>query len=210
MTAAQLCDKVAGAPVAHSEEQRTFNPRVRRSKLRGGTTRLTVDQLPEKMRARVRLELCPVRDLDPFCWIWTGTHLPRGYGLFSHRGKSQLTHRLSYTLLIGPIPDGLQIDHLCRVHPCLNPAHLEPVTNLENALRSDRATRTHCIRNHPLSGDNLIVKKPGDRGRRACRTCNRAKTAESTARRRQRLVVERLAQLKADRAKIRRILRGAA
>lgn len=170
---------------------------------------MNVDQLPGRIHARIVFRAAPAdRPVTGPCWIWTGGDNGKGYGLVSYQGRQQSTHRLAYTLLVGPIPDGLQIDHLCRVHPCCNPGHMEPVTNLENSLRSDRATRTECIRKHPLSGDNLIIKKPGERGRRRCRTCYVMKTREATERKRLRRSAERDAKLDAERERIRRILRG--
>jgi hypothetical protein len=84
------------------------------------------------------------------CWLWTGS-LSRGYGRVRDRrsGKSVPVHRIAYELLVGPIPDGLTIDHLCRVRCCVNPTHLQPVTNRENILRGNgpaalSARRTSC------------------------------------------------------------------
>jgi hypothetical protein len=69
------------------------------------------------------------------CWLWTGT-LHRGYGHFSvSRGVTKYAHRIAYELTIGPIPDGLELDHLCRNKVCVNPQHLEPVTKTENLQR---------------------------------------------------------------------------
>ena len=68
------------------------------------------------------------------CWLWTGATM-EGYGQFSYAGQSQLAHRLAYTELVGPIPGGMTLDHLCRTRACVNPLHLEPVTNRENILR---------------------------------------------------------------------------
>ena len=78
-------------------------------------------------------------DLGP-CWLWTGTKLPKGYGSFYYlAGRRAYAHRFAYELLVGPIPaDRPQIDHLCRVTSCVNPTHLEPVTNRENTLRGLR------------------------------------------------------------------------
>lgn len=110
------------------------------------------------------------------CWLWTAATAV-GYGHFSwgpHSARKQVkAHRLAYELLVGPIPDGLTIDHLCRVTRCVNPAHLEPVTMRVNTLRgygpsAINARRTRCIRGHRLSGDNLIIDWAG---RRQCRTC---------------------------------------
>jgi hypothetical protein len=134
----------------------------------------TIDQLPTKMRSSIALELCPVADLDGFCWAWTGGRTTGGYGLVAiDSPKRHYVHRLSYTILVGPIPPGLQIDHLCRNRRCCNPRHLEPVTNHVNTLRGEKAQKTHCVHGHPLSGDNLIWTNNGpDRPRtRKCRTC---------------------------------------
>lgn len=69
------------------------------------------------------------------CWIWRGAHLPEGYGMIRVGGKTLTTHSVSYTEWQGPIPAGLQIDHLCRVTVCCNPEHLEAVTCKENRRR---------------------------------------------------------------------------
>lgn len=102
------------------------------------------------------------------CWLWTGTKCPRGYGSFWH-GKGRIkAHRWSYEFHVGPIPQGLQLDHLCRNPSCVRPDHLEPVTARENTLRSSGITAsfaraTHCVRGHELS----IVG-----ARRRCLTCS--------------------------------------
>lgn len=111
------------------------------------------------------------------CWFWTGTRYPNGYGKFhlgGKNGKGIGAHRFAYELLVGPIPDGLTLDHLCRNPPCVNPAHLEPVTQRENTLRGTgfiarQAAQTHCKRGHPLSGENLAIEGAGYRRCRACR-----------------------------------------
>jgi hypothetical protein len=105
------------------------------------------------------------------CWLWTGTLAGGGYGWFLADGKSTPAHRWAYEYLVGPIPDGLDIDHLCRVRRCVNPDHLEPVTRIENVRRGYSSThqrvKTHCPQGHPYVGWNLLV----DHGRRRCRTC---------------------------------------
>lgn len=83
-------------------------------------------------------------------------------------------HRFAYERLVGLIPEGLQLDHLCRVPYCVNPAHLEPVTSRENTMRglnfaAVNAKKTHCLRGHLLSGDNLMTTPSYDG--RLCRTC---------------------------------------
>ena len=112
------------------------------------------------------------------CWEWTGNTFSNGYGCI-HGGRDAgqkfnlLAHRVAYELTVGPIPEGLTLDHLCRNILCVNPAHLEPVTIRENVLRGDgvsaRAAKvTHCPQGHPYSGDNLHVRPDGSRHCRAC------------------------------------------
>lgn len=103
------------------------------------------------------------------CWVWTDA-ARAGYGFLLVNGKKQMAHRVSYELHVGPIPEGLQIDHLCRNKLCVNPTHLEPVTQRENILRSDNmaarwARRTEC---HVCGGE---LKWRGDR--RYCVECER-------------------------------------
>ena len=73
------------------------------------------------------------------CWVWTGTRQRNGYGSFGVKGRTLRAHRWSYEFYVGPIPAGLQIDHLCRVRNCVNPEHLEPVTHAENMRRAREA-----------------------------------------------------------------------
>lgn len=127
--------------------------------------------LPPNMAAKITVELCPVAGLDGFCWTWTGALNSRGYGCVGVNGKSQLSHRVAYTRRHGPIPAGLQIDHLCGNKRCCNPDHLEAVTARTNMARTDRVTKTRCIAGHPLRGDNLILKRAGRYTIRNCRTC---------------------------------------
>lgn len=111
------------------------------------------------------------------CWIWTGT-TSDGYGRFAPvHSQSALAHRFAYELVIGPIPEGLELDHLCRVRNCVNPAHLEPVTSRENILRGNtlparNAAKTHCDNGHPFDEDNTYIYPNGRH--RECRTCRRA------------------------------------
>jgi hypothetical protein len=99
----------------------------------------------------------------------------------------QLAHRVSYELLVGPIPQGLQLDHLCRNRRCINPAHLEPVTSRENTMRGEtvaaaNASRDHCPSGHPYSDSNTIALGKGGRKCRECdRTRGRARDAEIRA-----------------------------
>lgn len=117
-------------------------------------------------------------DITPGCWLWKASRYSTGYGCLMNKGGSWLAHRISYELNVGPIPEGLELDHLCRVRGCVNPAHLEPVTHRENGLRGVgqgalNARKTDCKRGHPLSGDNLYMQN----GTRQCVTCRRARDA---------------------------------
>lgn len=110
------------------------------------------------------------------CWEWSGYRQKYGYGRTSLHGKRVLAHRAVYEMLRGPIPDALPLDHLCRNPPCCNPNHLEPVTHRVNILRGEafsatNARKTHCMRGHPLWGENLYVIP--STGGRVCRTCRR-------------------------------------
>lgn len=106
------------------------------------------------------------------CWNWQGAKV-YGYGYISSGAEKSMrqsrTHRVAYELLIGPIPEGLELDHLCRNRACCNPDHLEPVTHAVNAQR--RPQQTHCVKGHELTPENVRVRK--DRGTRECRICIR-------------------------------------
>ena len=106
------------------------------------------------------------------CWRWTGAHSIKGYGYFGTPEGTAQAHRWIYQQLVGPIPPGLTIDHLCRVRDCMNPAHMEPVSRGENVLRGNghsaqNARKAVCKRGHPFTGDNLYPKNR----RRHCRAC---------------------------------------
>lgn len=111
------------------------------------------------------------------CWVWTAGRDAKGYGRVRWNGENRLAYRVAWQLLVGPVPDGLQIDHLCRNPACCNPAHLEPVTMQENIRRGkpNNATRWatihECTRGHPYTVENLYVSPT--LGQRVCRTCMR-------------------------------------
>ena len=115
------------------------------------------------------------------CWLWTASIKPQGYGEMRVDGVNCYAHRISYEHHKGPIPEGYQIDHLCRVRHCVNPDHLEAVTQAENIRRAPNYNRakTHCQYGHPYSGDNLYVL---GNGWRYCRECQRRYRRESVAR----------------------------
>ncbi len=124
----------------------------------------------------------------PFgCAIWTGERAGSGYGVLYVAGRRTMVHRVAYEAMVGPIPDGMLIDHACHnrdlsclggwqcLHRrCLNPFHLEPVTSQENTLRSHltlagkNARKTHCYQGHEFTPENTRFLASG---RRACRVC---------------------------------------
>lgn len=120
------------------------------------------------------------------CWLWAGALDGKGYSLMYAQGKNRRAHRVSYEQQKGPIPDGLEIDHLCRTRCCVNPDHLEAVTHAENIRRGDYSGNgknrswyvppTHCKRGHLLNGENLHVNR---KGARVCITCRRMHDREA-------------------------------
>ena len=111
------------------------------------------------------------------CWLWTAAISDTGYGSIWNGDRIVNVHKWAYEHFVGPVAEGLQLDHLCRVRHCCNPEHLEPVTPRENSLRSEslnaqNARKTHCIRGHEFTPENTIrrVDRPNVRG---CRECKR-------------------------------------
>ena len=109
------------------------------------------------------------------CWVWTAKRRRDGYGHFRAGVRTVYAHRWAYEALVGQIPDGLTLDHICRNRACVNPKHLEPVTHRENILRgisppAVQARRTHCPKGHPYSGENLRIRS---NGYRQCRICSK-------------------------------------
>jgi hypothetical protein len=134
-----------------------------------------LQELMDKRGADLRK--CPLfRIKNDGCWDRIGRLSTGGYAVITVNGHLFRSHRFLFEKIIGPIPDGLFIDHLCRNRACSNPLHLEPVTSRENTLRgigitSINAKKTHCKNGHLLSGKNLNEKK-AKMGGRACRICN--------------------------------------
>ena len=106
------------------------------------------------------------------CWIWLG-YVADGYGKINNKKGSTLVHRAMYEHVKGPVPEGLQLDHICRTRCCANPDHLEPVTQVVN-VRRGAAARTHCKLGHPLDG---YVSR-GSSGQRFCKQCQRQKATD--------------------------------
>jgi hypothetical protein len=118
-------------------------------------------------------------DAEGDCWEWTGSLHPSGYGQFRAKGKKMWrAHRYAWTELVGAIPRGMTIDHLCKRRSCVNPDHLEVVTSEENNARSGsfsavNARKTHCKRGHEFTADNLYTQYTKGRPGRLCKRCTR-------------------------------------
>lgn len=115
-------------------------------------------------------------DASGDCWEWVGYRDPRGYGRVRPQEGGSLAHRVAWTLLCGPIPKGLTLDHLCRNHSCVNPAHLEPVTQRLNALRGfgwagRHARKTHCVNGHLFDSSNTRLRDHDGHPERVCIAC---------------------------------------
>lgn len=134
-------------------------------------------------------------DRTDYCWLWTGTITATGYGQFYWDGVNNGAHRFAYEHFVGPIPEGMTIDHVCHSiddschggmtcphRRCVNPDHLEVVTVRENVMRgntlqAENAARTHCIHGHPFDEANTGYDARG--GWRFCKACQRRRTRES-------------------------------
>lgn len=125
------------------------------------------------------------------CWIWTAFRTRDfGYGLFIDGAKHYPAHRYAYLYEIGPIPEGLELDHLCSNPRCVRPSHLEPVTHQENMRRSmnqsaQQARQTHCLRGHPFNEENTFYQRRGSSWHRRCRACDALRHRAKRAKRRQ-------------------------
>lgn len=119
---------------------------------------------------------------DDECWPWAGATFGNGrYGSFKMNGSHVMAHRMAYELSVGPIPEELTIDHLCRNTLCMNPAHLEPVTLKENILRggnmaANYARRTEC---HICGGELVFKAERGPHGARVCMTCQNRRSTKA-------------------------------
>lgn len=117
------------------------------------------------------------------CWLWTGALCSSGHAQITYRKRRWMLHRFTYTQLVGSIPDGLVLDHLCCNRACCNPHHVEPVTAAENIRRGDvgwnHRDKTHCPQGHPYDEENTYRYK----NKRMCRTCMAAATKRRETRR---------------------------
>lgn len=107
------------------------------------------------------------------CWLW-GAATSKGYGRYNHQRQGRWAYVVSYAELVGPVPEGLELDHLCRQPACVYPEHLEPVTHLVNVARGDAwkhwKARTHCTHGHEFTPGNTRLRKDGGRD---CKECDR-------------------------------------
>ncbi|MET9055269.1 HNH endonuclease signature motif containing protein [Streptomyces bacillaris] len=118
---------------------------------------------PPEVPRHIRRNIAPG---DNGCWLWTRSKSRDGYGWASLNDRTYQAHRLLYVLVKGQPPEGLVLDHLCRIRHCVNPDHLEPVTPRQNLERGVTTTSaTHCKQGHPLSPF---------RGQRRCLICHAA------------------------------------
>ena len=143
-----------------------------------------------------------VNKLPNGCWEWTGKITSDGYGACGYRGHRHiLAHRAFYVEMVGPIPDGLTLDHLCHTldtdcqlsdacphRRCVNPVHLEPVTVAENNQRGGMSRRKTCPKGHPYDDENTLISN----GRRYCRKCQRVHADRNSALRTARRAAARL------------------
>jgi len=176
-----LCECGCGKPtnlVTLTNNKRGLKAGDHRRFLPGHQARVSREPIDQKYRI----------DPDTGCWEWLRAKV-RGYGVVNDPafGKNKPAHRYLYRLHRGDIPDGLVIDHLCRNHGCVNPWHLEPVTDGENVLRgigpsATNARKTHCRQGHEFTPENTRVTGK----KRSCRLCHRSyrKQPEVMARRR--------------------------
>ena len=107
------------------------------------------------------------------CWIWQLAPDSAGYGKLKVRREWKKAHRFVYETVVGDIPDGLVLDHLCRNPICVNPDHMEPVTQAENMHRSGPAQKAHCANGHPYDEQNTYTRPTGQRD---CPACGRERT----------------------------------
>lgn len=134
----------------------------------------------EKADLKTRLLNFTSPEPNTGCWLWLGAIGDKGYGSFTVSGRSRGAHRVMYQLSVGPIPEGLVIDHLCRTRCCVNPQHMEPVMSRENSIRGigwagTNSRKTHCPKGHDDLGS--IGRKKG----RECRECHRIRARKVTA-----------------------------
>lgn len=144
-------------------------------------------------RVSLHARLCNYSALIDGHLQWVGPMSNDGYGRLQIDRVRSRAHRVAYELWVGPIPEGLTLDHLCRVRRCIWPEHLEAVTSGENVLRGEgpsarEARQTHCIHGHPFTPENTWTYVVHGRPKRYCQTCVRRRAKASSQRKRDRFV----------------------
>jgi hypothetical protein len=144
--------------------------------------RMMIDEKRWEAVAR-SLEALSMPEPNSGCWLFLGETTPLGYGRMTINQERYYAHRISYQLHCGPIPEGLSLDHLCRVSACVNPKHLEPVTHRVNVLRgigpsAIHAKLTHCKRGHEFNEENTYWYQYRGLPKRDCRMCDKLKHRE--------------------------------
>ena len=123
----------------------------------------SLDYLPERFAQKV--------EADGECWLWMASKDPCGYGQFYWQRRVRKAHCVAYELVVGPVPTGLELDHLCRIRHCVRPSHLDPVPHLVNVKRGIHGVlTTHCPSGHAYDATNTHMKQGGGR---KCRACDR-------------------------------------
>lgn len=141
-------------------------------------------KIPPPLQDLIMSKIVVVED----CWQWTGK-LEKGYGRIVYKNRQRMAHVAAYEAFVGPVPNGLELDHLCRNRGCVKPSHLEPVTKRENSRRGMsawgiNARKTHCKRGHEFTDSNTRRKKlSSGLVVRLCRECSNAADRERRARR---------------------------
>jgi hypothetical protein len=135
----------------------------------------------------LRLKICEPTTLPTGCWEWMGSKNRDGYGHVWLNGRLRSAHQMTYEHFVGPVPEGLELDHLCRNPACANYEHLEPVPHRVNVLRGAgvsavHAVKTHCIHGHEFTPENTYI---GRRGNRSCRECTLISVKASYLRRKE-------------------------
>ena len=160
--------RVSAAPELRRQDERRHQPTFFAGRVLDGKGEGMIAGLDPVLRLRLRLYA------RGDCWEWRGAKDTGGYGRINVQGRDDLVHRFAYVIAKGRIPDGYQIDHLCRHRWCARPSHLEAVTCRTNLLRGEtaaaRTKQERCSRGHLFSGPNVYLRPDG---RRECRACQR-------------------------------------
>lgn len=140
--------------------------------------------MSEKLLMVERLQRHCMPVTESGCWLWTGSEDMKGYGQLTFNKKHYRAYRFSYEIFKGTIPAGMTLDHLCRVRLCVNPDHMEVVTNKENVLRghgvtANNAAKTHCKHGHEFTEENTYVFRYRASGGRSCLACRRRRRDEA-------------------------------